>query len=248
MVGLENLFSGRNDMAYVSASSQAEPDKTMDEKEWKDYLAKIDDVLEVYKEIAVQDGKDNLERADKEREENRSMWLDDISKLMQMGQTFVAEKINSENIQEKKQEQELLKNNKNEYFALGDGVNIIYNGVCFNCNLQDNSITLGDMSDPSEVIIIPLAKGGTLRVNRKNIGELGKAIGMFSPGDIGNILRAIAEDKKAQETKRQIEDDKDKEAIKQADELHDSADETDKTDDSVDKADDDADKKDKEYR
>lgn len=62
MVGLENLFSGRNDMAYVSASSQAEPDKTMDEKEWKDYLAKIDDVLEVYKEIAVQDGKDNLER------------------------------------------------------------------------------------------------------------------------------------------------------------------------------------------
>ena len=32
MVGLENLFSGRNDMAYVSASSQAEPDKTMDEK------------------------------------------------------------------------------------------------------------------------------------------------------------------------------------------------------------------------
>ena len=72
---------------------------------------------------------------------------------------------------------------------------------------------------------------------------------MFSPEDIGNILRAIAEDKKAQETKRQIEDDKDKEAIKQADELHDSADETDKTDDSVDKADDDdADKKDKEYR
>ena len=213
MVGLENLFSGRNDMAYVSASSQAEPDKTMDEKEWKDYLAKIDDVLEVYKEIAVQDGKDNLERADKEREENRSMWLDDISKLMQMGQTFVAEKINSENIQEKKQEQELLKNNKNEYFALGDGVNIIYNGVCFNCNLQDNSITLGDMSDPSEVIIIPLAKGGTLRVNRKNIGELGKAIGMFSPEDIRRILVALQQDAKVRQMQQEIEQDKIKQLL-----------------------------------
>lgn len=247
MTGVENLFSDRSEMFSVSAV-QAKPDKSMNDKEWDDYLDKVDNVLEIYKEIAVEDGKDNLERADKEREENRSMWLDDISKLMQMGKTFFAEKLNSENIQESRKEQELLKNNTNEYFALGDGVNIIYNGVCFNCNLADNSITLGDMSDPSEIITIPLAKGGTLRVNRKNIGELGKAIGMFSPEDIGNILRAIAEDRKAQETKMEIEDNKDKAAIEQADELNDNEnttdDNVDTTGDNVGTTDDNADKTD----
>lgn len=222
MTGIENLFSEKNSMLNVSTTSQTKPDKNMDEKEWKDYLAKIDNVLDVYKQIAVQDGKENLERADKEREENRSMWLDDISKLMQMGQNFVAEKMNSEHIQERQQEQELLTNNKNEYFALGDGSSIVYNGVCFSCNQEDNSICLGDMSDPSNVITIPLSGGGTFKVNRGNISDLGRAIGMFSPEDIGNILRAIAEDRKVQETKMEIEDNKDKEAIAQADESGDN--------------------------
>ena len=45
---------------------------------------------------------------------------------------------------------------------------------------------------------------------------------MFSPEDIGNILRAIAQDRKAQETKMEIEDNKDKKAIEQADELQDN--------------------------
>lgn len=222
MIGVENLFVEKNSMLEVPATSQTKPDKSMDEKEWKDYLAKIDNVLDVYKQIAVQDGKENLERADKEREENRSMWLDDISKLMQMGQNFVAEKMNSEHIQERQQEQELLTNNKNEYFALGDGSSIVYNGVCFSCNQEDNSICLGDMSDPSKVITIPLSGGGTLKVNRGNISDLGRAIGMFSPEDIGNILRAIAQDRKAQETEMEIEDNKDKEAIHQADESDDN--------------------------
>lgn len=78
------------------------------------------------------------------------------------------------------------------------------------------------MSDPSKVITIPLLGGGTLKVNRDNISELGRAIGMFSPEDIGNILRAIAQDRKAQETKMEIEDNKDKKAIEQADELQDN--------------------------
>lgn len=230
MIGVENLFIEKNGMLNVSTASQTEPDKSMDEKEWKDYLAKVDSVLDAYKQIAVEDGKENLERADKEREENRSMWLDDISKLMQMGQTFTAEKLNSESIQERQQEQELLTNNKNEYFALGDGSSIVYNGVCFMCNEQDNSICLGDMSDPSKVITIPLSGGGTLKVNRGNISDLGRAIGMFSPEDIGNILRAIEQDRKVQETKMEIEDNKDKEVTKQVDELNDNADNSDKVD------------------
>lgn len=66
MTGVENLFSDRSEMFSVSAV-QAKPDKSMNDKEWDDYLDKVDNVLEVYKEIAVEDGKDNLERADKER-------------------------------------------------------------------------------------------------------------------------------------------------------------------------------------
>ena len=221
MTGVESLFSEKSEMFSVS-DAQTKPDKSMNDKEWDDYLNKIDNVLDFYKQITVEDGKKNLETADKEREENRAVWLEDISKLMQMGQTFVAEKINNENIQEKQKEQELLKNNKNEYFALGDGADIIYKGVCFVCNEEDNSISLGDMSDPSKVITIPLSGGGTLKVNRDNISELGRAIGMFSPEDIGNILRAIAQDRKAQETKMEIEDNKDKKAIEQADELQDN--------------------------
>lgn len=221
MTGVESLFSEKSEMFSVS-DAQTKPNKSMNDKEWDDYLNKIDNVLDFYKQITVEDGKKNLETADKEREENRAVWLEDISKLMQMGQTIVAEKINNENIQEKQKEQELLKNNKNEYFALGDGADIIYKGVCFVCNEEDNSISLGDMSDPSKVITIPLSGGGTLKVNRDNISELGRAIGMFSPEDIGNILRAIAQDRKAQETKMEIEDNKDKKAIEQADELQDN--------------------------
>ena len=115
MTGVESLFSEKSEMFSVS-DAQTKPDKSMNDKEWDDYLNKIDNVLDFYKQITVEDGKKNLETADKEREENRAVWLEDISKLMQMGQTFVAEKINNENIQEKQKEQELLKNNKNEYF------------------------------------------------------------------------------------------------------------------------------------
>ena len=139
MTGVESLFSEKSEMFSVS-DAQTKPDKSMNDKEWDDYLNKIDNVLDFYKQITVEDGKKNLETADKEREENRAVWLEDISKLMQMGQTFVAEKINNENIQEKQKEQELLKNNKNEYFALGDGADIIYKGVCFVCNEEDNTI------------------------------------------------------------------------------------------------------------
>ena len=113
MTGVESLFSEKSEMFSVS-DAQTKPDKSMNDKEWDDYLNKIDNVLDFYKQITVEDGKKNLETADKEREENRAVWLEDISKLMQMGQTFVAEKINNENIQEKQKEQELLKNNKNE--------------------------------------------------------------------------------------------------------------------------------------
>ena len=55
------------------------------------------------------------------------------------------------------------------------------------------------------MINIPLSKGGCLRVNRENIGDLARAISMFSAEDIGRIMRAIAQDNKAKEVEWELE-------------------------------------------
>lgn len=90
------------------------------------------------------------------------------------------------------------------YLADKDG-NIVYKGVTFVCDYQKNRLCLGDMSNPKNVITIPLAKGGCLCVNRDNIGMLAKAIGMFSAEDIGRIMRAIAQDNKVKEVEWELE-------------------------------------------
>lgn len=86
-----------------------------------------------------------------------------------------------------------------------DGV-IEYNGVCFVCDEKTNSICLGDMTDEKQVLNIPLSGGGHLKVNRANLGQLSKAIGMFCPEDVNLIMRAIAQDNKIQSVKEEIED------------------------------------------
>ena len=88
-----------------------------------------------------------------------------------------------------------------------DGV-ISYNGVEFVCDAQNNAICLGDVSDKANVLTIPLSGGGNLLVNRDNIDQLSDAISMFSPEDINRIMRAIADDKKAQEAQETIEENK----------------------------------------
>ncbi len=86
-----------------------------------------------------------------------------------------------------------------------DGV-ITYNGVTFVCDERTNSICLGNVEDKSQVITVTLSGGGHLKVNRKNIGELSKAAGMFSPEDLNLIMRAIAQDTKIQSVKKEIDD------------------------------------------
>lgn len=86
-----------------------------------------------------------------------------------------------------------------------DGV-IEYNGVVFVCDEKTNSICLGNMEDKSQVITVTLSGGGHLKVNRKNIGDLAKAVGMFSPEDLNLIMRAIAQDTKIQSVKKEIDD------------------------------------------
>ncbi len=86
-----------------------------------------------------------------------------------------------------------------------DGI-IEYNGVVFVCDEEHKAICLGDVSDKSKCLSIPLSGGGCLIVNRDSLGSLAKAIGMFSPEDVNLIMRAIAEDAKIQQMKQQIDD------------------------------------------
>lgn len=91
-----------------------------------------------------------------------------------------------------------------EHLAV-DGV-ITYNGVCFVCDEESNSICLGDMTDKKNVLTIALSGGGHLKVHRDNLGDLSRAVGMFSPEDLNLIMRAIAQDTKIQSMKKEIED------------------------------------------
>lgn len=86
-----------------------------------------------------------------------------------------------------------------------DGV-ITYNGVTFVCDERTNSICLGDMTDKKNVLNIPLSGGGHLKVHRDNLGDLSKAIGMFSPEDVNRILRAIHQDTKIQSMQQELEE------------------------------------------
>lgn len=92
------------------------------------------------------------------------------------------------------------------YQALAkDGV-IEYNGVTFVCDYDRNRITLGDVSNKKDCITVALAEGGSLVVNRDNLSELAKAIGMFSPEDVNRIMRAIALDNKIHQMQQELED------------------------------------------
>ncbi len=84
---------------------------------------------------------------------------------------------------------------------------ISYKGVDFVCDYEKNAICLGDMSNSKDVLTIPLEDGGSLMVNRNNLGDLAQAISMFTPEDINRIMRAIADDNRAQSAQKEIEDD-----------------------------------------
>lgn len=86
-----------------------------------------------------------------------------------------------------------------------DGL-IEYNGVTFVCDYKSNSICLGDMSKPNDVLCISLPSGGHLKVNVNNFGELSNAAGMFSATDLAAIMRAIAQYNHCTRKVREAED------------------------------------------
>lgn len=86
---------------------------------------------------------------------------------------------------------------------------IDYNGVVFVCDEEHNAICLGNVTDKENCLTIPLSEGGCLIVNRDNLGDLAKAISMFSPEDVNRIMRAIAQDAKVQQMKKELDDEED---------------------------------------
>lgn len=99
---------------------------------------------------------------------------------------------------------------KAPYSHLAENGVINYNGILFVCDDKKQRICLGDVSDPKECIRVGLSGGGSLWVNRDNLGDLSQAIGMFSPEDVNRILRAIAQDKKCQQMQQEIDDEEDR--------------------------------------
>ncbi len=116
-------------------------------------------------------------------------------------------------VEEKKEFQEkLLKQIKGEkhapydYLATDGCIN--YNGATFICDTEKNRLCLGDVSNPNNCLIVSLENGGTLMVNHDQIGDLGRAITMFTPEDQKRIMYAVSMHKKAKELEQEIEDDK----------------------------------------
>lgn len=192
-------------------------------EDWEKLMKRIDEDIDAYKaelraRIRKDQGKDpnsppagsaveektlaetaGVDPGDKETEEKPVLEkeaLEGTSSASPRGSSFLAR---------------LMGEKKAPYSYLADESGmIVYNGVTFLCDNKKQQICLGDMTDSKNVLTIPLAKGGCLKVNRDNLGDLAKAIGMFSPEDVERILRAIARDNKAREMQMEIEDMKNK--------------------------------------
>lgn len=177
---IEKLKKGETESTFAIGAA------TFTCKEWDQLMDRVDKNLDVVGEVQ-EERKEELEQEEKQNSEFLSLY--ESTK-----RNYFIEKINGT----------YKESFPYEYMA-ENGV-ISYKGVVFVCDEEKNAICLGDMSDKSCVLTIPLSGGGCLMVNRDNLGDLSKAISMFSPEDINRILRAISDDNKAQEAKNTIEE------------------------------------------
>ncbi len=160
-------------------------------EDWEKLLKKVDTAIDEIKQSI----KEDIEHLEEERE-NMDIQEDQELKDLKVN-SLLADRIKGDF------------GAPYSYLADENGI-ITYKGVVFVCDNEKNQLCLGDMSDPNKVLNIPLSKGGCLRVNRDNYGDLAKAITMFSPEDINIIMRAITMDKRAQQMKNEIDDMKSK--------------------------------------
>lgn len=182
---LEKLKNGDAEEAIVTGSN------AFTESVWNKMLEGVDDYLdEVKEEQKVRFAKMDEEQLEKELLQKRLMEKE-MQAESNVKEVLVARTGGSLDV---------------PYGYLAKNGVIEYNGVIFVCDEVHNAICLGDMTDESEVLSIPLTEGGCLKVNRDNISDLAKAISMFSPEDIRRIMEAIATDAKCQQMQQEMDE------------------------------------------
>ncbi|MSS62285.1 hypothetical protein [Velocimicrobium porci] len=151
--------------------------------------------MELTKQAMSSFGKDVYEK-----EEKQKIGGIDLDQVLFTYDKVVVEQSQKQTVGEKvdKHIEKQWKSHKSDYAYLADENGIIeYKGSVFLYNSIEDVITLGDMTNEDDVLNITLSGGTVLRVNRDNIDDLVKAIGMFKPEDIKKIVEAIATDAKA---------------------------------------------------
>ena len=183
------------------------------------------------------EGEMNLQVADAQRQERREVWAEEWEKFVSFskanlervlkedeGSKGLFASMNGEEVLLEKTDRDgMLKveagqvedEDQDQWFPYDclsqDGATITYNGITFQCNSEEHTISLGDTSNKKDTIVIPLSGGGTLLVNKNRISALGKAISMFSPEDIGIILRTVAEYQRIAAMEYEMEEEEEKE-------------------------------------
>lgn len=182
---LEKLKNGDAEDAIVTGGN------AFTESVWDKMIERVDDYLDEVKE----EQKIRFAKMDEEQEEKELLQKRLMEKEMQaeanVKEVLVARTGGSLDV---------------PYGYLAKNGVIEYNGVIFVCDEVHNAICLGDMTNPEDVLNIPLAEGGCLKVNRDNISDLSKAISMFSPEDIRRIMEAIATDAKCQQMQQEMDE------------------------------------------
>ncbi len=213
------------------------PDQTLSQKKWDAYIAGIDAIEEELRRQVQSEGEMNLQVADAQRQERREVWAEEWEKFVSFskanlervlkedeGSKGLFASMNGEEVLLEKTDRDgMLKveagqvedEDQDQWFPYDclsqDGATITYNGITFQCNSEEHTISLGDTSNKKDTIVIPLSGGGTLLVNKNRISALGKAIGMFSPEDIGIILRTVAEYRRIAAMEYEMEEEEEKE-------------------------------------
>lgn len=175
-------------------------------REWKKLMSEVDTAIEDIKQEQKEymEQKEKAEEAKKlteEAQEKREDYVQQLYEKMTSSGTKTAQAMGTS------LRARLDGEKTAPYSTLADENGIVsYNGVDFVCDYEHNALCLGDMSDEKKVLTIPLEKGGSLKLNVNNIGDMSKAISMFSPADVNRILSAISTYEKLQKTELEIED------------------------------------------
>ena len=222
-------------MKPQDASKESAGGKTIAEfsdKEWDKLLERVDSYIEDYREDLAHRKEEALEKQ-KERARGGISWQRPVQEWIGLaamqgeeacrrhfvepapempsgneeGNGAIALHVVTQYVSDEALQKILGDRGEAPYAAMADSTGkITFQGVEFQCDYENNRLCLGDVSNPQDCLTIPLEGGGCLVVNRDSIDALAGCIGMFSPGDINRILRAISQDAKLRKMQHEIEE------------------------------------------